>query len=322
MNLKKLSRIPTWEWPGDAGDSILKILTDREARYAERLLAAEMAGDYTVINDAIATALLAVIGSGEEREELRGQAAISFGPALEDADTSDFQDESDCVISEAMFTRIQKELRRLSADAAVPKLVRRRVLEASVRAPQEWHESAVATAYRSRDPEWELTAVFCMRFVRGFDSQILEALESRDRQIQYEAVLAAGTWEVEAAWPHIESILTGKTRDRNLVLAAIEAAAGMPYDKAVEVLYTLADSDNEEFAEAAHDTLAMMRTGSTQQDEDEFDDDLDYGEAAGYDETEDEDDEFDEDFEYEDEEDELDDELEGDEEEDEDGRER
>jgi hypothetical protein len=52
------------------------------------------------------------------------------------------------------------------------------VLEASVRAPQDWHLDAIREAYSSTDEAWSLTAVFCMRFVRGFNEQILEALES------------------------------------------------------------------------------------------------------------------------------------------------
>ena len=53
------------------------------------------------------------------------------------------------------------------------KEVKRPILEASVRAPEKWHKNAVAAAYRSKDEDWKLTAVFCMRFIRGFDKQIV-----------------------------------------------------------------------------------------------------------------------------------------------------
>ena len=42
------------------------------------------------------------------------------------------------------------------------------------------------------DEAWRLTAVFCMRFIRGFEEQILEALKSQHPDIHHEAVLAAG----------------------------------------------------------------------------------------------------------------------------------
>ena len=110
-------------------------------------------------------------------------------------------------------------------DASVPEDVRRRILEASVRAPQDWHQDAIRAAYASDDDAWRLTAVFCMRFVRGFDEQILEALDSENPDIHYEAVCAAGSWEVDAAWPHITALVTSRKTEKSLLLAAIEAVA-------------------------------------------------------------------------------------------------
>jgi hypothetical protein len=45
--------------------------------------------------------------------------------------------------------------------------------------------------------------VFSMRWVRGFDDQILKALKSEDPEINYQAVIAAGNWELDGAWRHI-----------------------------------------------------------------------------------------------------------------------
>jgi hypothetical protein len=97
-----------------------------------------------------------------------------------------------------------------------------RILEASVRAPQSWHPAAVRAAYASDDRAWRLTGVLCMRYVRGFDAQILEALGSEDPDMHYEAVCAAGAWEVDAAWPHIAALVTSGETDKPLLLAAIE----------------------------------------------------------------------------------------------------
>ena len=68
-----------------------------------------------------------------------------------------------------------------------------------------WGEAPLGgrAAYSSDDEDWKLTAVFAMRSVRGFDGQILEALESENEDIHYEAVCAAGNWELEAAWSHV-----------------------------------------------------------------------------------------------------------------------
>jgi hypothetical protein len=91
---------------------------------------------------------------------------------------------------------------------------------------------------------WRLTAVFCMRFVRGFDEQILEALDSRNPDIHYEAVCAAGAWEVDAAWPHIAALVTSGETDKPLLLAAIEAVASIRPREAAEILDDLTDSDD------------------------------------------------------------------------------
>ena len=121
---------------------------------------------------------------------MRGRAVISLGPILEHADTQGFEDADDLPITEPAFHRLQESLRKLYRDANVPKEVRRRILEASVRAPQDWHEDAIRVAYSSGDEVWRLTAVFCMRFVRGFEEQILEALDTEKPDIHYEAVVA------------------------------------------------------------------------------------------------------------------------------------
>lgn len=92
-------------------------------------------------------------------------------------------------------------------------------------APQDWHQDAIRDAYSSGDEDWELTAVFCMRFVRGFDDQILESLDSNNPDIHYEGVCAAGTWEVDGAWSHIVGLVTSEETEKFVLLAAIDAVA-------------------------------------------------------------------------------------------------
>jgi len=87
-----------------------------------------------------------------------------------------------------------------------------------------------------------LTAVFAMRWVRGFDNQILAALESADANIHYEAVHAAGNWELDAAWPHIVELLNDPDTPKPLLLAAIGAAGSIRPAEAGMILVDLADS--------------------------------------------------------------------------------
>ena len=269
MDVKALKDIPPWDWPEGTGKMFLDILRDGQAAESDRLLAVELAGDFTVIDDELVDALLAILRSGGESEKLRGKAAISLGPVLEHADTQGFEDADDVPIGERTFHRIQESLRKLYMDAGLPKDVRRQILEASVRAPQDWHQDAVRAAYASDDEAWRLTGVFCMRFVRGFDEQILEALGSRNPDIHYEAVCAAGTWEVDAAWPHITALVTSRGADKPLLLAAIEAVASIRPHEAAGILHGLTDSDDEDIVDAVFEATAGGLS-----DEDDEDDEL------------------------------------------------
>jgi len=267
MNLKRLSEIPTWEWPKGSDKLLGIVLRDRHAKASDRLKAAELAGDYAVINDELAGVLLSILLSGDESEEMRSRAAIAFGPALESADTDEFDEPESVPITEPMFHRLQEALRSLYLDTGIPTLVRRRILEASVRAPADWHKAAIRAAYDSGDKDWRLTAVFSMRYVQGgFDEQILEALNSSDREIHLQAVYAAGAAGVDAAWEHVISLVTSAKTEKPLLIAAISAVVGIRAYEAPEVLDELAESEDEEIADAVEE--ALLLAGAQDFDED------------------------------------------------------
>jgi hypothetical protein len=269
MDLKTLLDTPPWDWPTDAGNMFQKILADRRANESDRLVAVELAGDLTVINDDLAdTSLTAVCGAGEP-EQLRARAAISFGPVLEEAETDGFEDPDDVPITERTFHNIQDSLEKVYRDNSNPKEVRRRSLEASVRAAKSWHQDAIRSAYSSGDKEWMLTAVFSMRWVRGFGDQILIALKNDDPEIRYEAVNAAGSWELDAAWSDIVELINDAHSPKPLLLAAIGAVGSIRPAEAREILVDLADSDDEEIAEAVNEAMAAAEVPSDEEDDEE-----------------------------------------------------
>jgi hypothetical protein len=274
MDLKTLQDTPPWEWPRGVEHKFLALLRDPKAEAADRLLAADLAGDLTVMSDALADALLAIVGSAAESEELRAKAAISLGPVLEQADTDEFDDPDDVPISEKTFRKIKLSLRKVYLDTTVPKLARRRILEAAVRAPEEWQAAAIRSAYAGDDREWKLTAVFCMSYVQGFDGQIMEALDSPDPAIHREAVRAAGEMEVDAAWPHVAALVTAPDTSKALLIAAIEAVSTIRPREAGELLIDLVHSDDEDIAEVAEEAMSMAE-GLSDEDFDEFDDEND-----------------------------------------------
>lgn len=253
MTLDLLKDTPSCEWPSSARDAIRGALRDPHS--ADRLLATQLAGDLGVINDELADDLLTVARAPEEPQDLRERAALAFGPVLEHTDSDGFDS-----INEVTFNAIQSTLRAVYRDRQAPKSVRRRALEASVRAPQAWHAGAVRDAWSSADDEWKTTAVFAMRYVPGFDREIRKALADPNPAIRVEAVRAAGVREIAPAWPKLKALLTSPPTDRDLFLAAIEAAPLVNPAKAQPILTELAEDPDQEFADAASDALTLVES--------------------------------------------------------------
>ncbi len=68
MDLKTLKDTPPWDWPEGADKQFLGILRDKQARPSDRLVAAELAGDYVVMNDELARACLDILSDAHEPE--------------------------------------------------------------------------------------------------------------------------------------------------------------------------------------------------------------------------------------------------------------
>ena len=277
MDVKTLQGIPPWEWPPDAKETIHKVLLDKRADESDRLLATELASNIVVMDDEIAGSLLAILRSSEEPERLRGRAAISLGPVLEMADTEEFDgefDDPDAVpVTEQTFHNLKDSLHELYRDEKTPKELRRRILEGSVRAPQDWHRDAIQAAYSSGDKDWTLTAVFGMGWVHGFDDQIMEALESTDADIHREAVVAAGNQELDAAWPHVVALVEDGSAPKPLLLAAIEAVGYIRPQEAGAVLIRLHNSTHDkEIAQAADEAIEMAEAMAGDGEDDDGED--------------------------------------------------
>lgn len=257
MDLSSWTRIPSWEWPPEVGTEVLRALEDTQRDPAERLVAANLAGQIAMDEPELFRVLSAIVADRGETDALRARSAIALGPGLEMADEDLDFDPDDSPISLEIVAEAQRRLRSEFLDAGNSKEVRRRILEGSVRNPQDWHLQAITEAWESGDPEWKLTAVFCMQYCRGFSEQILAALEDDDEEVLYQAVAAAGNWELRKAWPRIEAILTSERPDKDLLLAAIEAAVFVHPNKAAPLLVELMDHRDEDVVDAVHESLAF-----------------------------------------------------------------
>jgi len=320
--LKALQNTPEEYWPEGAAETIHSALRDPDLPLDQRQSAVGLASSLCVMNDEIAEALLDIIRAPHLPAALRGGAAIALGPVLEQTDLDllpeddsfDDDDELAC-ISRATFHRIQSSLRELYQDPATPKDVRRPILEAAVRAREEWQVDAVRQAWESGDDQWMLTAVFCMQFIEGFEQEVLQSLHSPHPEVRVHAVRAAGNWGISQAWPVVHSLLQDRRVERPLLLAAIEAAGEICPEEARSILIHLGGSPDEEIAEAAQDAAAVSNildfeaddeAGLDEDDDDDIDE-LDDDDPEEDDDAEDDDpDDFD-DLEEEDEDDDLDD---------------
>ncbi len=278
MDLNEFNSIPPWDWPDDAGDVFLEVISDRQADPADRLMAVELAGDYVVISDELCAALLAIALDDDEPEDIRAAAASSLGTAVEEANLEGFDDPDDMPLTEGLFLKLQKNLRAIYMDTDKPDLLRRRALESSSRAPQEWHRGAISSAYSSDEADWRLTAVFCMGFQPGFDKQILEAMESNDAILVREAVMAAEGLELKSAWPILVSLVESKETDKDVLIAVIDAMVNIKPREAGVYLLRLAESKDEDIAFVANEGLSSADAATCYDDlDDEGDEDWDDG---------------------------------------------
>ncbi len=260
MEFETIAALDPWNWPEDAKTILLGIIRDHERDEVERQLATRLAGDMVVVDDEVFDVLLEVVSSSVETPEMRSRAAIAMGAALEAADLEGFDFPEEIPISEATFERATTVLHGLFQDDTLPDLLRRRVLEAAVRAPRDWHEHAIRDAWASGDPEWRLTAAFSMEYVLGFQDEIREALESDDEKVFYHAVIAAGANEMNEAWPAIRAILEDDEADTPLLLAAIEASVLAAPVEAGPYLADLLEDEDEDIAAAAHEAIVTAAT--------------------------------------------------------------
>lgn len=220
-----------------------------------------------MVDDEVARELFRFARDPERDEKERGEALIALGPALAECHDEEAPDGTleapspgtegwELPLSSAGYREVHDELRRIYHDGSVPKLVRRRALEAAVRAPRDWHREAAATAWGSGDPDWRVTAVFAMGHLPGFQDEIIEAFRNGEPPVREEAIRAAGrsaTGEVLAE--DLMALAADRSAHRDLRLAAIEALGELQPEGASDVLEELQDDPDREIARAALEAL-------------------------------------------------------------------
>jgi len=239
-----------WGDPWSARSALLEALGSEESELRARAL------DYTselVDSDEVARLHLEILADEAETPEIRAKAAIALGPALELCEYGWWDDVTDPPpLTQSFFDELEDRLRRLYHSADTPKLVRRRVLEAAVRAPEDWQYGAVRAAWNGRDLEWRKTAVFGMGYLGGFSELLSEALEAEDPELLAEALYAAaGRNDVPGLKSRLLGLAVDESADEVVRLAAIAGLRYVESHRARNILRKLRGHDDEDIAEMA-----------------------------------------------------------------------
>jgi uncharacterized protein (UPF0147 family) len=246
---------------------LLRSLDEETRREAFDRISVEM-------DDDLARGILGLIAS-DAPEDVRADAIVSLGPAVEECGVEYFEDDEDPAVasewiplSREAFAAVTAALREVYEDASQPTIVRRRAIEVLVRDPQPWMSDAIRRDFATEDRDWKMTAIFAMGFVRGFEREILEALRSTDGDLLYEAVRAAGNAEIAEAAPILETFALSDQTDRDVRLESITALPSVDHD-CFDLLDELADSGDDEIRAAAEEAIEELQMFGEDLEEDD-----------------------------------------------------
>ncbi len=251
-----------WQLPAQARAALVESLAspDAEVRYEALEMLAHS------LDDGLA-ALALEIARSDSDAEVRAAAASALAPALAAVRDAGGSDGPLPPLSTHAVSVLREGLRHLYLDGAAPTEVRRRALEASVQLPAPWQEGATRAAWASADPEWRVSAVFCMARLPGFAGELVEALRDREPAVRLEAARAAGDSGVRAAASRLLTLARAADEEGLVRMAAMESLGLLGDRQAVGVLRELAGAADPELAFAARSALARIAGGDEVEEE-------------------------------------------------------
>jgi len=262
--LDALLSSPSYSWPASAAGVVEQALDSADPDTLLRSLG--IAGDLAVMNQRIATRLLALI-AGSGSAPARVAAVLAFGPALEQAfqvglDHPFDRSFDEPALTPALFDRIRATLGTLFHDLSQPDELRRASLKSSIHASDSWHREAVSEAFGRPELEWKVTAIYCMGRLAGFEAELVGALASTDQRLKCEAVRSVALRQLEAAGPIVLELAGRTSLGAPVRQAAIEALGWLCPPGSGELLRRLAGSDDQTLAELADQALRERRAFS------------------------------------------------------------
>lgn len=228
--LSNLTVIPDYEWPSDTDRFLLSVIQDEGVDYQSRLSAVELAGNLSVVNPDLVEEFRKIAENKTEEFELRISAISAMAPIFEEVikpsylETVSAIDAEEDIITIDSLTDAVKAVKEIYFNIKEEEEIRRQALKTAVRVFDDWQIEAVRKAYAEDNVEWKSTAVFCMRYLEGFNKEILESIRSQNSEIKLNAIEAAAKHELVDAWGEVEKVIKYERANIDLLCAAIYAA--------------------------------------------------------------------------------------------------
>jgi len=192
--------------------------------------------------------------------EVRAHAISALGRYVFEGETAEFEgwDDPTFTLSQRDYQRVVDFLFRIAQDPEEALSARRYAIEAlAFRSSDPDVADLIDWAYQHRDRRMKVSALFAM--ARHGDPRwtpyILAEMRSRDPQIQYEAVRAAGELGLHEAIDTLIEIVQAKNTRKPLRLLAIFALGETGDDKALPMLEQLSHSRDRDVREVAREAI-------------------------------------------------------------------
>lgn len=224
------------------------------------------------------------VAENDPNAKVRHKAIVTLGRFIYEGEMADYDydwgiyGEDD--LPQEDFERVYAYLMGLIEDESRPLDERRYAIEAISFYHTPEVLDVIEQAYHHPEKQMKISAVFAMGRngnLRRWEDYILEALYSPDRDLEFEAVRAAGNAHLESANRQLMRIAAGADDDKNLRIAAIWSLGQLGLEESFMLLDELRwDSDEEirEVAEAAFDEWMIFSQFADFDDEDFLDEDF------------------------------------------------
>jgi HEAT repeat protein len=255
-------------WP-----MLREYLEDKDAEV--RSLALDGLWDYPVPE---LIAPLLEIARNDPSQEVRSKAIVTLGRYIYEGDMADYDFDWGAMeelmredeLPEGDFLRVKDFLLELVRDEGQPLDSRRFAIEALSFLNEPEVQDLIEAAYTHPDVKMKVSAIFAMgrQGNQRWADTLLKELDSEVKELQYEAVRAAGEAYLDKAFPRLEELAL--VDDKDLQLEAIWSLGKIGGEGVSEFLYDLADDEDEEIREVAEAALEELDLWSEDVAWDEF----------------------------------------------------